>query len=360
MTKLSCILAGVIAGHSAWAAMPLGSAEAGRRLFETQNCIHCHSVNGEGGKTAPDLGRRAGRNYTPTIMVALMWNHAPTMWSAMQAAGLPKPELTEQSAADLFAYFVAARFFEPPGDAARGKSLFSSLHCADCHGITKSNAAGAPPVAEWGSLTDAVALAQQMWNHSGRMREEFAKRHLAWIHLTGQQLTDILLYLQNLPETRDLPRTLDLGGEQTGQDLFRSKGCAGCHTGTLALDRRLRDRTLTDIAAEMWNHAPLMKSPVPTLDQGEMRQILGYIWAGQYFANQGDARRGLKVFTAKQCASCHAEKLKGRDNSDISMVTALWQHGPQMLAAMRQKNIPWPRFTAQDMADVIAYLNSLR
>ncbi len=44
----------------------------------------------------------------------------------MQKAGIEKPEITDQSAADLFAYFVAARFFEPPGDAARGKHDFNS------------------------------------------------------------------------------------------------------------------------------------------------------------------------------------------------------------------------------------------
>jgi hypothetical protein len=41
------------------------------------------------------------------------------------------------------------------------------------------------------------------------------------------------------------------------------------------------------------------------------------------------------------------------------MVAALWDHGPQMLESMTAKTIAWPRFTAQEMSDVIAYLNSL-
>jgi hypothetical protein len=41
------------------------------------------------------------------------------------------------------------------------------------------------------------------------------------------------------------------------------------------------------------------------------------------------------------------------------MVAALWGHGPRMLEMMGQKKIAWPRFTAQEMSDVIAYLNSL-
>ena len=64
--------------------------------------------------------------------------------------------------------------------------------------------AAAPPVAKWESLADPVILAQQMWNHGPKMRAEFAKRKLAWGKITGQELTDMLVYLQNLPETRNL------------------------------------------------------------------------------------------------------------------------------------------------------------
>jgi hypothetical protein len=41
-----------------------------------------------------------------------------------------------------------------------------------------------------------------------------------------------------------------------------------------------------------------------------------------------------------------------------SMVSVLWQHGPAMLERMRMKDLPWPRFSSQEMLDLIAYLNS--
>ena len=53
-----------------------------------------------------------------------MWNHAPAMWAAMRARERQAGDLNEQAAGDLFAYFYSARFFEKPGDAARGKRLF--------------------------------------------------------------------------------------------------------------------------------------------------------------------------------------------------------------------------------------------
>jgi cytochrome c551/c552 len=199
------------------------------------------------------------------------------------------------------------------------------------------------------------------------MRVAFAQKKLAWSQLTGQELTDILVYLQNLPETRHLATNFLFPPSDTGQALFQSKGCAGCHTGKLALETRLRNQTLTDIAVSMWNHQPSMKPEPPMLSQEEMRQILGYVWAKQYFRGNGSADHGKKVFAEKNCAACHndsssgAPKLgKGKDAySDITMVAALWEHGPRMYSLMTEKKLEWPRFTAQQMSDLIAYLNSL-
>jgi mono/diheme cytochrome c family protein len=300
-------------------------------------------------------------------MASLMWNHAPQMWTVMEKQGIVKSTMTAESAADLFAYFVSARYFEKPGDAARGKQTFQARHCADCHGIASSIAAGAPPVAKWESLADPLVLAQQMWNHGGRMREEFARRKLAWPRITAQELTDMLVYLQNLPETRGLAANFVFPSSDSGESLFQSKGCSGCHIGKLALESRLHNQTLTDIAVDMWNHQPGMKNPPPSLSQEEMRQILAHIWARQYFQGSGSADRGKKIFSLKSCATCHndpasgAPKLaKGKDAySDITMVAALWDHGPRMLELMTQKKLAWPRFTAQQMSDLIAYLNSL-
>ncbi len=343
-----------------------GDARRGANLFENEQCVQCHRVGRPGG-TAPDLARRIDRGYTPTSMAALMWNHAPDMWAAIRKRGIEKPQLDEQSAADLFAYFISARYFERPGDAARGKQAFAAKHCADCHGITTSNAEGAPPVAKWESLAEPVALVQQMWNHGPRMREAFTRRHLRWPTLSAQELTDILVYLQNLPETKPLATNFLFPASESGQALFQKKGCVNCHTGKLALETRLRNQTLTGIAADMWNHQPNMQSPPPTFTQEEMRQILAYIWAKQYFGGQGDPKRGAAVFTQKNCATCHenassgAPKLaKGKDAySDVTMVSVLWQHGPKMLQMMEQKGLTWPRFTTREMSDLIAYLNSL-
>jgi len=344
-----------------------GDARRGAQLFETEQCARCHSLNGHGGTIAPDLARRIDRDYTPTVMASLMWNHAPDMWAAMQKYGVSKGEMTAEKAADLFAYFVAARYFERPGDAARGKLAFSAKHCTECHGIASSPLAEAPPVAKWDSLADPVVLAQQMWNHGPQMRAEFARKKLVWAQLTAQELTDMLVYLQNLPETRNLAQNFQFPPSDSGAALFQSKGCTECHTGKLDLGTLLKNQTITQIATEMWNHQPSMKPQPPTFSQEEMRQILGYVWARQYFRGDGSADRGKKVFDEKSCATCHNDPSSGAPKlahgteaySDITMISVLWSHGPRMLERMNEKKIAWPRFTAPQMSDLIAYLNSL-
>ena len=39
----------------------------GERLFQTLSCVQCHSVNGVGGSSAPDLGRMVDRAFTPGV-----------------------------------------------------------------------------------------------------------------------------------------------------------------------------------------------------------------------------------------------------------------------------------------------------
>src|SRR5260370_37294176 len=174
MFKLRVIAMGaLVAWSSPGASINPGDGRGGEQLFQSEQCIQCHSVKGKGGTVAPDLARRLDRDYTPSVMASLMWNHAPDMWAAMKKQGVTKGSMTPEKAADLFAYFVSARYFEKPGDAARGKQAFADRHCADCHGITSSPAAAAPPVAKGESLADPGGLARQVGKHGPKMRAEF-------------------------------------------------------------------------------------------------------------------------------------------------------------------------------------------
>jgi mono/diheme cytochrome c family protein len=369
--SLSALFAVLVPVALSGAALPVipGDSARGARIFEAERCIRCHAVNGRGGKVGLDLGRAVPRHYTPAYLASAMWNHAPVMWSAMDKAGIETPTLSPESAADLFAYFYSARFFEKDGDPARGRLTFESRHCNTCHGIADSRAEGAPPVDHWESLADPILLVRQMWNHSFVMRQAFQRRKLEWAALSTAELNDILAYLRSLPETAHLATRFSNTSGQGGERVFHEKGCANCHTGPLALEDRLHNMTLTDIAVDMWNHAPRMAAQPPLLSEEEMRQLLSFLWMRQFVYPGGDIAAGKKLFVERSCAACHmsgrngAPSLPGqaRKYSEVSIIAALWRHGPQMLMRMKQAGIAWPQFAnAQEVADLIAYLNSIQ
>lgn len=370
MNKATSSTAGLIvtlaAAASLMAAVMDVDANRGSDFFQAQGCVNCHAVKGAGARKAPDLGRRLDRSYTPAGIAARMWSHAPVMWASMSTEGVPIPSLSTEQAGDLFAFFYAVRFFERPGEAERGKQLFQSKRCSDCHSITAAAGGIGPPVEKWESLAAPILMIQQMWNHQTLMRTAMAERKIPWPQLSSQELTDILVYLQNLPQTRNTNFFLMMPSSGEGEVLFREKGCSGCHTGAMALENKLGDSTLTDIAAAMWNHAPQMRQPPPQLSITDMRHIIAYVWAKQFFATQGDIARGHKTFESKKCATCHNDPSSGAPAlakrsdrySAIVMVSVLWKHGPVMLRKMQEKQIGWPELSQAEMANLIAYLNS--
>ena len=341
----------------------------GAKLFETLSCIRCHSIMGRGGITAPDLGKIIDRDFTPALLTATLWNHAPKMWAIMQQRDVHAGDLNPQAAADLLAYFYTARFFERPGDAGRGLRLFTEEHCADCHGIKTAAVPGIKPVSQWQAVNSPVSLVDNMWNHAAQMRQEFARRKWSWPDLTSQDLSDILVYLRSsafLPAGSAPAGTLEITAGDRGKEIFESKTCSGCHHTALELAPRIRHMTLTDIAAALWNHGPKMTAPQPSIAAAEMDDLISFLWARQFFEDAGNASAGRRVFESKRCTGCHASGAEGAPKlpsssipmSGPEMISALWHHGPRMMEQMKSKNIRWPQFTAAQMSNLIAYLKS--
>jgi len=81
----------------------------------------------------------------------------------------------------------------------------------------------------------------------------------------------------------------------------------------------------------------------------------------------GDANRGKEVFQTKGCLHCHAIRGEGGKlgpdfavvklkNNVTEIAGIMWNHGPKMWELMQKENLPLPKFTSLEMADVIAYL----
>ena len=271
------VLALLVSSLAARAASFTADSARGERLFESLSCIQCHSVNGTGGSSAPDLGRMVDRGFTPASLAATMWNHAPTMWASMREHQIRAGELDQQAAQDLMAFFYAARFFEQPGDAGRGKHAFERDGCARCHTL---------PVSQWQGLTDPIALIDAMWNHRSQMLAATASQGVRFPLLSAQDLTDMLVYLRNLPGTRARIGLFRIGavsssnGVGSSETVFQSAGCAKCHQTVEALADRVQGQTLTEIAVDMWNHAPRMAAagaPSAPLTVAEMQALVELI-----------------------------------------------------------------------------------
>jgi cytochrome c2 len=367
---IDLLAGGLLAAAALYAAeappvLPMDSAR-GDQVFLSQGCVQCHRLNGMGGKTANDLGKVLDRSYTPALLAGTMWNHAPTMWMAIKTRDVKVGDLDLQAASDLFASFYSARYFEMPGDAGRGKRLFETKSCAKCHGLSSSPNPQAKPVDQWQSLSDPVTLVGAMWNHSSTMWGELSQRKIVWPSLSSQDLTDLQVYLRNAAPAKGSTAMFRITAGVDGEKLFASKGCTACHDEQRQPKGNL---TLTGVAAAMWNHGSFLNdrkssAEPPRLNTDEMRELLSAYWAKQFFLGSGDASKGKKAFMSKHCAECHSGSGPGPDlvsmngsYNGVAMVSSIWRHGPAMLEQMKQKNIKWPVFKADEMADLMAWLN---
>ena len=121
-----------------------GNPKAGMGVFFAKGCAKCHSVLGEGGRSAPDLARAPGDHMSADDLLAAMWNHAPTMWERMSATNVASPRFNETEMQDLFAFLYSVRSLDVPGDAERGRRLVLEKRCLTCHAVSGQGAAPAP------------------------------------------------------------------------------------------------------------------------------------------------------------------------------------------------------------------------
>jgi mono/diheme cytochrome c family protein len=334
----------------------------GPQILKAQNCIQCHTVGADDANkgSAPSLGRSLNREYSSAGLVSAMWNHGPTMWSAMKQANIAKPKLNDKDSADLMAYFASLRFFEPAGDAARGVKLVQSKNCVQCHAVAGVGSGVARPMHQWDSVSDPVSLVQRMWNHAPQMRKAQADRRFKWQSLSAQDLSDILVYVRSLPGRKAEPAYFGMPPVETGASLLEANGCTTCHKGALSLDTRTVNRSLTEIAAAMYNHAPKMLQNPGGMSGEEMRKVVGHLWGKQFLHPAGDQDRGRQLFMTAKCDTCHglegAPKLTGRV-STVRMVSAIWEHGEEMQSKIKSNKGSWPTLNEKQMSDLIAYLD---
>ncbi len=373
-------IAGAVAAPAV--AGPAQDPLAGARVFGVKGCARCHAVNGVGGTGGPDLARTA-RPRSFYDLGAALWNHAPRMADRMRQLGIARPRLDPQEAGDLVAFLFAASYFDPRGNRDAGRRLFTAKRCVTCHQVDGVGGVVGPSLDGLGPSTTPIALAAAMWNHGPQMAEAMKTRGIPRPSLTGAELRDVMAYLDSTPAAvSDAPLYVLPGDPERGRVLFAEKRCAGCHAaagqgGHSAPDLadRRRGGGPLDLAAAMWNKAPVMIAAMqsagvvpPPLGPAEAADILAYLHSVRYAA-AGEPRKGLAVATAKGCLGCHAFRGEGgKAAGDLAAarsagtpagaLAALWNHSFIGAAPGAGGRAPSAQISGDEMADLIAFLQS--
>jgi mono/diheme cytochrome c family protein len=169
-----------------------GAAANGERLLASLQCASCHGDKGQGG-SAPALAGSSGPVSSPEAMAAAMWTHATKMWQAVDAAKIPRPQITTQQAVDLYA-FLAGGFKgqSPVGDASRGQQVFDAKLCASCHEQVDT---GTPNLADKAGQFSAFSMVAALSQHGSGMLSRMVSQNKEWQVLSAQEMADIISYL---------------------------------------------------------------------------------------------------------------------------------------------------------------------
>ncbi len=364
---------------------PTQSPIAGSRVFRIKGCIQCHAVNGVGGQIGPDLGR-IPRPRSFYDLGAAMWNHLPRMAERMREFRISRPHLYSQETANLIAFLYTLNYFDPPGNVEAGQRLFVEKRCVVCHQVGGTGGVVGPNLDFLKQYGSPIFVATAMWNHGPAMAEAMQARGITRPTFKGSELNDLIAYVKSAsPAPSEESLYILPGSAEEGRRLFVEKDCRVCHSvggkgGRVGPDLSERGvhRSLTEFAAVMWNKAPGMINamrgggiPVPQLEPQEMADLVAYLYSVRYFAEPGDAGRGEKVVQAKGCLSCHSIRGKGgksagdlarskRVPTPVDVVSVMWNHALGMQEQTETEQRTWPQFRSEEIADLVAYLQTLR
>jgi mono/diheme cytochrome c family protein len=359
----------------------------GRRIFEKKGCVQCHTVWGSNGgqRMGPDLGGKASSWRDVMRFASMLWNHTPEMIEEMSARQIQRSTLSPDEMRMLTTYLFWVKLVGGPGDVERGRKSFEQRLCSRCHQFAGQGGTVGPRLDELKAHMSSFFMARALWNHGPEMTEKMAELGLARPQLEGNDVADIVAFIRGGAQPAG-PLELaysQAGIPREGESLFRAKGCIKCHSvggmgGALAPDLRARGPGLyiSEMAGALWNHGTPMWAkmkklgvPFPRLTDGEMADLLAYLAFLQYVGPRGDVARGGEVFREKRCSECHAASGKGPAigpdltasdavQSVLHWAAAMWNHAPAMKEKTQELHIPWPRFTDDQMSDLVAFLQS--
>ncbi|MGA2982113.1 MAG: c-type cytochrome [Terriglobales bacterium] len=362
----------------------IGEPQEGAALFfGDKQCSICHSINGFGGRVAPDLsGKHPG---TPAMgwLAAVLWNHGPGMWRQIRLKNDPYPRLNLQEMADILAFLYQASSIDRAGDPSAGQRVFNEKGCVRCHSVGGTGGQAAPELSKIAAGSNSNAWTLAMLNHAGSMIAPISRTLGQWPQFTGNEMNDLIAYV-SLSAPQPVTNAREIAGNaEWGWGVFQRR-CMQCHSvrgqggivGPELGPERDLPLTTGQFASALWNHAPAMLrqahengiSP-PVLQGNEMADLRTFLASLRYFEPTGSPLVGERVFSERGCAACHGHMAEGtqiapglRSGTEafttISFTVALWRHGPRMMDRAQELGIPWPTLRATDLGDLVSFLNA--
>ena len=264
------------------------------------------------------------------------------------------------------------------GDVMRGWRTFHDKKCVHCHAIWDQGGRMGPDLGRSRSgRLSAGQLAGVMWNHIPKMLGQIEETGHAVAVLSHEEMTDLfrlIFFVRQLDERGDPAR---------GEQILRLKGCAECHSvdttgGGAGPDLAKWGRYANPVvwAQMMWEHAPLMEAAMqrsdmewPELEGSDLVHIVAFVRsvgvAGEKtYLRPGTAASGRQLFLDKKCNQCHPGSGPDLAKSDLptsvgALASRMWNHSPEMIKGMRERDVERRPISAQELAEILAYILAL-
>jgi len=273
-----------------------------------------------------------------------------------------------------------------PENPLKGRFVFEQKGCITCHAIKGEGGDIGPDLGQKKFYGSFLQLAGIMLNHAPQMLQRMRELDLNYPEFSQSEMMELiayLYYLRYLGEPGNLYR---------GKMLVKEKNCLACHSiaghgggSAPAFDKLRKYVSPLYMAQALWNHCPTMIKAIqnmglkrPTFEKGEIVDLSAYIREAskgseveKVYMSPGNPGQGKKLFSKKGCIDCHAVNGHGKNigpdltefNWSVSVTEIagiMWNHGSEMAALMQEQRIAYPKFTAKEMADLIAYLYFLK
>ncbi len=373
------LAAGALTVSAATSGPTPGDPIRGQALFVSKRCVECHAVRGAGGRIGPDLGRAAIKGSFPEIAAGL-WNHSPIMEEKMREFRVTRPIFEGNELADLVAFLYFLNYFDEPGDPRAGKALFAEKHCIRCHAVGREGGTIGPRLDTIARGAPPLRIAQALWNHGPAMMDAMRRMGLDPPRFRGSEFLDLVAFLRSQGVRAASREFRSAGDPDAGRRLFSKKGCARCHSvfgrnGRIGPDlgRAELRGSVTQLAGTMWNHWPAMSSAMeaigmapPTFANDELADVFAYLFLVRYGGSPPDPARGAAVYAERACIRCHEPAGEGGVGSRLQarmagqppeqILQRMWNHAPGMWARMSAQGSTWPRFEADELADLLSFL----